>query len=51
VGPQAFFRTMKELTLVGYYTSEAGATRELRVNPMGRYRGDVPYAEIGTAWA
>src|SRR5881409_2118878 len=23
-----FFRTMKELTLVGYYTSEAGATRE-----------------------
>lgn len=51
VGPQAFFRTMKELTLVGYYTSEAGATRELRVNPMGRYRGDVPYQSIGTAWA
>jgi hypothetical protein len=50
-GPKAFFRTMKELTLVGYYTSEVGATRELRVNPMGRYRGDVPYAAVRTAWA
>jgi hypothetical protein len=51
VGRKAFFRTMKELTLVGYYTSEAGATRELRVNPTGRFRGDVPYAELGSAWA
>jgi hypothetical protein len=51
LGPKAFFRTMKELTLVGYYTSEAGATRELRVNPMGRYRADVPYASLGAAWA
>jgi hypothetical protein len=42
---------VKELTLVGYYTSEVGATRELRVNPMGRYRGDVPYAAVRTAWA
>jgi hypothetical protein len=51
VGPKAFFRAMKELTLVGYYTSQAGATQELRVNPMGRYRADVPYAQIGTSWA
>jgi len=28
-----FFRRMKEVTLVGYYTSEIGASRELRVNP------------------
>ena len=46
-----FFRRMKELTLLGYYTSEAGAMRELKVNPMGIYRGDVPYRSIGHSWA
>lgn len=46
-----FFRRMKELTLLGYYTSEIGATRELRVNPMGTYRGDVPYRSIGHSWS
>lgn len=46
-----FFRMMKELTVSGYYTSEIGATEELHVNPMGAYRADVPYAEIGKAWA
>ncbi len=51
VGRGAFFRTLKELTVVGYYTSELGATRELRVTPMGRYRGDVPYRASGSAWS
>ena len=46
-----FFVAMKGLTLFGYYTSEIGATQELRVMPMGVYRGDVPYDEIGRAWA
>jgi hypothetical protein len=46
-----FFRRMKELTLLGYYTSEVGATKELRVNPMGPYRGDVSYRALGRAWA
>src|SRR5205823_453431 len=47
-----FFRTMKELTLVGYYTSEAGATRELRHAPVpGRFEGCVPLDPIGRAWA
>src|SRR5256885_1090315 len=47
-----FFRTMKELTLVGYYTSENGATRELHHAPVpGRYDGCVPLAQIGRAWA
>ena len=32
--PHAFYAVLKELRLAGYYTSEAGATRELRVNPM-----------------
>ena len=47
-----FFRTMKELTLVGYYTSEVGATRELQYNPTpGRFEGCVPMSRIGRASA
>ena len=50
--PRHFFRTMKELTLLGYYTSEIGATRELQYNPVpGRFEGCVPAARIGRAWA
>lgn len=38
-----WFRTMKELTLLGYYTSEAGLTKELGyVQVPGRYDGCVP---------
>ena len=51
VGRQAFFRTLKELVLVGYYTSEAGATEELRMHPMGSWTADMPYSEVGRAWA
>lgn len=47
-----FFRTMKELTLAGYYTSEVGATQELRHEPTpGRFDGCLPFSEIGRAWA
>jgi gluconate 2-dehydrogenase gamma chain len=47
-----FFRTMKELTIVGYYTSEVGATVELRHEAVpGRFEGCVPFTEIGRAWA
>jgi gluconate 2-dehydrogenase gamma chain len=47
-----FFRTMKELTLLGYYTSEAGATKELQYNPApGRFEGCVPISRVGRAWA
>lgn len=48
----SFFRTMKELTVLGYYTSEIGATRELRhVRVPGRFEGCVPLAQIGRTWA
>lgn len=50
VGPQSFFRMMKELAVVGYYTSEVGATRELRVNPMVPYR-DIAYTPGTPGWA
>lgn len=47
-----FFRMMKELTIVGYYTSEIGATQELKTNVVpGYYDGDVPYEEIGRTWS
>ena len=49
--PGWFFRRMKELTLLGYYTSEAGANQELRVNPMGFYTADLAYKSIGRSWA
>jgi glucoside 3-dehydrogenase (cytochrome c) hitch-hiker subunit len=47
-----FFRTMKELTILGYYTSRDGATRELRhVQVPGRFDGCVPFQKIGRTWA
>jgi gluconate 2-dehydrogenase gamma chain len=51
-GDVPFFRTMKELTVVGYYTSEAGATRELRHESVpGRYEGCIPFSDVGRTWA
>ena len=48
----AFFNMIKELTLTGYYTSEIGATQELKyVHEAGYYDGDVPYAEVGRAYS
>jgi hypothetical protein len=50
--PVPFFRTMKEITLLGYYTSQPGATRELQHNPVpGRFEGCVPLSKVGRAWA
>lgn len=47
-----FFRMLKELTTIGYFTSEPGATVALRYDPVpGEYRGCVPLSEIGRAWA
>ena len=50
IGRESFFRRMKELTIVGYYTSEVGQTNELRLTPWGRYR-DIPYKPGMPAWA
>ena len=48
----AFFGMIKELTLTGYYTSEIGATQELKyVHVAGYYDGDVPYEEVGRAYS
>lgn len=43
-----FFRLVKELTVLGYGTSQAGATKLMYYNQTpGPFRGDVPYSEIG----
>ena len=43
-----FFRMIKELTIVGFCTSEAGATKLMNYNQTpGPYRGDVPLSEAG----
>ena len=46
-----FWRRLKEITLVGYYTSQPGATQELHVNPMGIWKGDMPYKVGQREWA
>lgn len=50
--PSHYFRMMKELTLLGYFTSEVGATQALRyVESPGRYDGCIPYQKGDRAWA
>jgi len=50
--PLPWFATLKEWTVVGYYTSEAGATQELQwLAAPGRFDGDVPLEEVGRTWA
>jgi Gluconate 2-dehydrogenase subunit 3 len=50
--PSHYFRMMKELTLWGYFTSEAGATKALRyVAVPGKYVGCTDYKKGDKAWA
>lgn len=47
-----YFRLMKELTLLGYFTSEIGCTQARRyVETPGRYEGCIPYKKGDRAWA
>jgi len=50
--PNHYFTNLKQLTLLGYFTSEPGATQALRYLPVpGRYIGCVPYERGTKAWA
>jgi hypothetical protein len=52
VFPVHYFRLMKELTLLGYFTSEIGATKALRyIAVPGHYDGNVTYKKGDKAWA
>ena len=47
-----FIVKFKELTILGFFSSEAGATQVLQYNPVpGPYKGCVPLSEVGKAWA
>jgi hypothetical protein len=47
-----YFTLMKQLTLLGFFTSEPGSTRVLRYRPVpGKYKGCVPYKKGETSWA
>lgn len=51
-GNAPFIMIFRELTLLGYFRSEPGATQVLRYEPVpGRYEGCVPFEEIGRTWA
>lgn len=50
--PSHYFRMMKELTLLGYFTSEIGCTQARRyIQTPGKYEGCVPYKKGDKAWA
>lgn len=50
--PPHYFTLMKQLTLLGFFTSEVGSTQVLRHVPIpGRYDGDMPYSPGDRAWA
>lgn len=47
-----YFTLMKQLTLLGFFTSEPGSTRVLRYRPIpGKYKGIVPYKKGEASWA
>lgn len=50
--PPHYFRMMKELTLLGYFTSEIGTKQARRYVPVpGRYDGCIPYKKGDKAYA
>ncbi len=47
-----FFLMLRELVVLGYFTSEVGATQALRYNPVpGHYDGAYPLEQVGTHWS
>jgi hypothetical protein len=47
-----YFRMMKELALLGYFTSEIGYTKAMRyIESPGRFDGDAPLAPGDRSWA
>lgn len=50
--PSHYFRMIKELTLLGFFTSEVGSTKALRyIETPGKYDGNVPYKKGDRMWA
>jgi hypothetical protein len=50
--PPHYFRMMKELALLGYFTSEVGCTKALHyVEAPGRFDPCIPYTPGDASWA
>ena len=50
--PQHYFRMMKELSMLGFFTSEIGYTKAMRYKESpGPFQPCVPYAKGDPAWA
>lgn len=50
--PDYYFQMMKQLTLLGYFTSEIGCTQAMRyVERPGSYNGDLPYKKGDKAFS
>lgn len=50
--PKHYFRMMRELTLLCFFSSEPGATKTLRYAAVpGKYEGCVPYKKGDKVWA
>jgi Gluconate 2-dehydrogenase subunit 3 len=49
--PHHYFRLMKDLTVLGFFSSEIGCTQAMRyAEAPGAYHGDVPYVKGERAW-
>jgi len=49
--PPHYFRMMKELAVLGYFSSEIGCTRAVRyIEVPGAFHADIPYAKGERAW-
>jgi len=49
--PPHYFRMLKQLTVLGFFTSETGATKVLRYAEVpGGYDGNAPYKKGDRAW-
>jgi len=50
--PRHYYTMMKQLTLLGFFSSKSGMTETLRHMPVpGKYDGAFPYAKGDKAWA
>lgn len=50
-GDVPFYLKLKELTVLGYYTSQVAAGTELDYQPVpGHYDGDARFEEVGRQW-
>ena len=50
--PKHYYTMMKQMTLMGFFTSKTGATETLRhIQVPGKYDGALPYKKGDRAWA